>query len=57
MTAMLGADIILAPHVTGCLPSPAPGRGVVAPEVWHGRHEDAARCPPSSTVPKAAAGS
>jgi predicted amidohydrolase len=43
-TAMMGAEIILAPHVTGCLPSPAPGRGVVAPEVWHERHEDPVRC-------------
>lgn len=44
MTAMLGAEIILAPHVTGCLPSPAPGRGVVAPEIWHNRHRDPVRC-------------
>lgn len=44
MTAMLGADAILAPHVTGCLPSPAPGRGVVTPDVWHGRHRDPVRC-------------
>jgi len=44
MTAMRGADVILAPHVTGCLPSPAPGRGVVAPEVWKERHRDPVRC-------------
>lgn len=44
MTAMLGADVILAPHVTGCLPSPAPGRGVVAPELWQNRHRDPVRC-------------
>jgi predicted amidohydrolase len=44
MTAMLGADVILAPHVTGCLPSPAPGRGVVAPEIWANRHRDPVRC-------------
>jgi predicted amidohydrolase len=44
ITAMLGADIILAPHVTGCLPSPAPGRGIVEPEVWHNRHRDPVRC-------------
>ena len=27
ITAMMGAEIILMPHVTGCLPSPMPGRG------------------------------
>lgn len=43
-TAMMGAEIILAPHVTGCLPSPAPGRGTVPPEIWHRRHEDPVRC-------------
>jgi len=44
MTAMLGAEVILAPHVTGCLPSPAPGRGVVDAEIWHNRHRDPVRC-------------
>ncbi|MBM3810439.1 MAG: nitrilase [Acidimicrobiia bacterium] len=44
MTAMLGAEIILMPHVTGCLPSPAPGRGVVDPEIWHNRVRDPVRC-------------
>jgi len=44
MTAMMGAEIILMPHVTGCLPSPAPGRGVVAPEIWHNRERDPVRC-------------
>ncbi len=44
VTAMMGAEILLAPHVTGCLPSPAPGRGVVAPEIWRNRHRDPARC-------------
>lgn len=43
-TAMMGAEIILSPHVTGCLPSPAPGRGVVEAEVWHRRKEDPVRC-------------
>ena len=52
MTAMLGADIIIAPHVTGCLPSPAPGRGVVAPEVWHGRREYPERCRAEFDGPK-----
>ncbi|MEZ5352785.1 MAG: nitrilase-related carbon-nitrogen hydrolase [Bryobacteraceae bacterium] len=44
MTAMLGADVILAPHVTGCLPSPAPGRGTVDAAVWNERHRDPVRC-------------
>ena len=52
LTAMLGADIILAPHVTGCLPSPAPGRGVVAPEIWHARPTDPARCRAEFDGPK-----
>ncbi len=52
MTAMLGADIILAPHVTGCLPSPAPGRGIVAPEVWHERHVNPRRCRAEFDGPK-----
>jgi len=45
LTAMMGAEIILMPHVTGCLPSPMPGRGKVAPEVWRNRgcHVRAAR--------------
>lgn len=52
MTAMLGADVILAPHVTGCLPSPAPGRGVVAPEIWHNRCRDSVRCRMEFDSPK-----
>jgi predicted amidohydrolase len=52
ITAMLGAKILLAPHVTGCLPSPAPGRGVVAPEIWHNRHRDPVRCRMEFDSPK-----
>lgn len=52
MTAMLGADVILAPHVTGCLPSPMPGRGVVAPEVWRNRELDPVRCRQEFDGPK-----
>lgn len=40
MTAMKGAEIIFMPHVTGCLPSVMPGRGLVAPELWHNRDTD-----------------
>lgn len=52
ITAMLGAEIILMPHVTGCLPSPMPGRGVVAPAVWHNRHRDPVRCRQEFDGPK-----
>lgn len=52
MTAMLGADIILAPHVTGCLPSAMPGRGTVAPEIWRNRELDPVRCRQEFDGPK-----
>ena len=26
-TTLMGAEVIFMPHVTGCLPSPMPGRG------------------------------
>ena len=29
ITALMGADVIFMPHVTGCLPSTMPGRGTV----------------------------
>jgi len=40
ITAMLGAEIIFAPHVTCCLPSDMPGRGVVDRSLWDNRHRD-----------------
>jgi len=40
ITALLGADIIFMPHVTGCLPSAMPGRGLVNPQLWHNRDRD-----------------
>jgi len=43
ITAMLGAEIIIAPHVTGCLPLPVPGRGTVERKLWDNRHRDPAR--------------
>jgi predicted amidohydrolase len=36
-TALLGADIIFAPHVTGCTPSAMPGRGFVDDRFWQNR--------------------
>ena len=39
-TTLLGAEVIFAPHVTGCTPSPMPGRGFVADEIWQNRNND-----------------
>jgi predicted amidohydrolase len=52
ITAMLGAEIILMPHVTGCLPSPMPGRGTVDPAIWHNRDHDPVRCRQEFDGPK-----
>jgi predicted amidohydrolase len=43
VTTMLGAEIIFMPHVTGCLPSVMPGRGVVDRKLWDNRQRDPAR--------------
>lgn len=43
ITAMMGAEIILMPHVTGCLPSPMPGRGPVDKALWDNRERDPVR--------------
>lgn len=39
-TRLLGADVIFMPHVTMCTPSPRPGAGFVAPELWYNREKD-----------------
>lgn len=39
-TALLGAEIIFAPHVTGCTPSAMPGRGYVEDNFWQNREND-----------------
>ena len=39
-TALLGADIIFAPHVTCCTPSAMPGRGYIDDALWQKRKED-----------------
>lgn len=39
-TALLGAEIILMPHVTIYTPSTRPGAGFVDPELWYNRHND-----------------
>ena len=43
ITTMLGAEVIVMPHVTGCTPSPMPGRGPVSRELWDNRHRDPVR--------------
>lgn len=39
-TTLLGAEIIFAPHVTGCTPSAMPGRGYVSDDLWKNRNSD-----------------
>jgi predicted amidohydrolase len=43
ITAMLGAEIIFMPHVTACLPSAMPGRGLVDRRLWENRERDPVR--------------
>ncbi len=43
IATMLGAEVIFMPHVTGCLPSPMPGRGTVDRGLWENRDRDPAR--------------
>jgi predicted amidohydrolase len=43
ITAMLGAEVIFMPHVTGCLPSTMPGRGTVDRALWENRERDPVR--------------
>lgn len=42
-TTLLGAEVIVAPHVTGCTPSTMPGRGSVDPALWENRERDPSR--------------
>jgi len=37
---LMGAEIIFMPHVTGCTPSPMPGRGWVDQKYWDKRGKD-----------------
>lgn len=39
-TTLLGAELIFAPHVTGCTPSTMPGRGYVDDKLWKNREND-----------------
>ncbi|MCA9052603.1 MAG: nitrilase family protein [Planctomycetaceae bacterium] len=40
IAALSGAEIVFMPHVTGCLPSTMPGRGLVDPQLWEQRERD-----------------
>jgi len=40
ITALMGAEVVFMPHVTGCLPSAMPGRGLVEPSLWENREQD-----------------
>ncbi len=52
ITAMMGAEIIFMPHVTGGLDSPMPGRGRIDPDIWENRHGDPVRCRQEFNGPK-----
>ena len=52
LTTMMGAEIIFMPHVTGCLPSVMPGRGVVDRRLWDNRERDPARLRQEFAGPK-----
>jgi predicted amidohydrolase len=43
ITTLMGAEVIIMPHVTGCLPSAMPGRGTVDRSLWENRHRDQVR--------------
>jgi predicted amidohydrolase len=42
-TALMGAEVIVMPHVTGCTPSTMPGRGPVDRALWDNRQRDPVR--------------
>jgi predicted amidohydrolase len=52
ITTMMGAEVIIMPHVTGCTPSPMPGRGPVARELWENRDRDPVPLRQEFTGPK-----
>ncbi len=52
ITTLLGAEIVLMPHVTCGLDSPMPGRGKISREVWENRQRDPVRCRQEFLGPK-----
>jgi predicted amidohydrolase len=43
VTTLMGAEVIVMPHVTMCTPSNMPGRGPVDRTLWENRHRDPVR--------------
>lgn len=43
ITTLMGAEVIFMPHVTCCLPSSMPGRGLVDKTLWDNRYRDPVR--------------
>jgi predicted amidohydrolase len=43
ITTLMGAEVIIMPHVTCCTPSPMPGRGTVDRALWENRERDPVR--------------
>lgn len=43
INALMGAEVLFMPHVTGCLPSAMPGRGTVDAALWDNRAHDPVR--------------
>lgn len=39
-TKLLGADVLLMPHVTMCTPSPRPGAGFIDNKLWYNREQE-----------------
>ena len=52
MAALRGAEVVFMPHVTGCLPSTMPGRGIVDPALWERRQTDPVRVRQEFNGPK-----
>ncbi|MAE67697.1 MAG: nitrilase [Phycisphaeraceae bacterium] len=52
ITALMGAQIVMMPHVTCCLPCVMPGRGVVDRELWENRQRDPVRLRQAFQGPK-----
>jgi predicted amidohydrolase len=53
ITTLMGAEVIMMPHVTCCVPSVMPGRGTVDPALWENRHRDPVRLRMEFQGPKA----
>jgi predicted amidohydrolase len=52
ITTLMGAEVVYMPHVTCCLPSAMPGRGLVDPKLWENRERDPVRLKQEFMGPK-----